>query len=179
MSTDAVANEVLRQFYLQKLSKKKRKRQSQEVISTLPHRSSRKQKILSMPLREMMSKMILWRLAMAWRSGTTFGYWIHQWHKLPLSGTELHVRVDTQTTFGNLQCRQFNCSSCRCLYRIKYFVVVLFVIYPNIILQRQSYVFEFGYYYAHTSALSMIRHRVDTFWWICLKQFCREYESKF
>jgi hypothetical protein len=33
MSTDAVANEVLRQFYLQKLSKIKRKRQSQEVIS--------------------------------------------------------------------------------------------------------------------------------------------------
>ena len=35
MSTDAVANEVLRQFYLQKLSEKKRKRQSQEVISTV------------------------------------------------------------------------------------------------------------------------------------------------
>ena len=33
MSTDAVANGVLRQFYLQKLSKIKRKRQSQEVIS--------------------------------------------------------------------------------------------------------------------------------------------------
>ena len=72
------------------------------------------------------------------------------------------MRVVTQSTFGNLQWRQFNCSSCRCLYRIN-FVVVLFVIYPNIILQRQSYVFEFGYYYAHTSALSMIRHRVDPF----------------
>ena len=35
MATDAVANEVLRQFYLQKLSEKKRKRQSQEVISTV------------------------------------------------------------------------------------------------------------------------------------------------
>ena len=35
MSTDAVANEVLRQFYLQKLSEKKRNRQSQEVISTV------------------------------------------------------------------------------------------------------------------------------------------------
>ena len=34
MSTDAVANEVLRQFYLQKLLKKTQKRQSQEVTST-------------------------------------------------------------------------------------------------------------------------------------------------
>ena len=41
--------------------------------------------------------------------------------------------LDTQTIFGNLQCRKFNCSSCRCLYRIKIFVVVLFLIYPNII----------------------------------------------
>jgi hypothetical protein len=32
----------------------------------------------------------------------------------------------------------------------------------QIILQRQSYVFKFGYYYAHTSALSMIRHRLDS-----------------
>ena len=33
---------------------------------------------------------------------------------------ELHVRVDTETIFGNLQCRNFNCSSCRCLYRLHY-----------------------------------------------------------
>ena len=76
---------------------------------------------------------------------------------------ELHVRVDTQTIFGNLQCRKFNCSSCRCLYRIKIFVVVLSLIYLNIILQRHSYVIEFGYYYAHTLALSKIRHRLDSF----------------
>ena len=76
---------------------------------------------------------------------------------------ELHVRVDTQTIFGNLQCRKFNCSSCRCLYRIKIFVVVLSLIYLNIILQRQSYVIEFGYYYAHTSAFSKVRHRLDSF----------------
>ena len=60
---------------------------------------------------------------------------------------------------GNLQCRKFNCSSCRCLYCIEIFVVVLSLIYPNIILQRQSYVIKFGYYYAHTLALSKIRHR--------------------
>ena len=71
--------------------------------------------------------------------------------------------LDTQTIFGNLQCRKFNCSSCRCLYRIEIFVVVVSLIYPNIILQRQSYVIKFGYYYAHTSAFSKIRHRLDCF----------------
>ena len=64
---------------------------------------------------------------------------------------------------GNLQCRKFNCSSCRCLYCIEIFVVVLYLIYPNKILQRQSYVIKFGYYYAHTSALCKIRHRLDSF----------------
>ena len=54
-------------------------------------------------------------------------------------------------------------NSSRCLYRIKIFVLVLSLIYPNIILQRLSYVIEFGYYYAHTSALSKIRHRLDSF----------------
>ena len=82
------------------------------------------------------------------------------------------MRVDTQTIFGNLQCRKFNCSSCRCLYRIKIFVVALFLIYPNIILQRQSYVFDFGYYYAHTSALIMIRHRLDSFLRMIKKNAC-------
>ena len=36
------------------------------------------------------------------------------------------MRVDTQTIFGNLQCRKFNYSSCRCLYHIKIFVVAFF-----------------------------------------------------
>ena len=73
------------------------------------------------------------------------------------------MRVGTKTIFENLQCERCNCSSCRCLYRIKIFVVVFSLIYSNIILQRQSYVIEFGYYYAHTSALSKIRHRLDSF----------------
>ena len=46
---------------------------------------------------------------------------------------------------------------------LKFLFVALFLIYPNIILQRQSYVFDFGYCYAHTSALIMIRHRLDSF----------------
>ena len=42
MSTDAVANVVLWQLYLQKLSKKIRKRQSQEVTSTVATQEQQK-----------------------------------------------------------------------------------------------------------------------------------------
>ena len=94
------------------------------------------------------------------------------WHNKSNYSSWFMMRVDTQTIFWNLQCRKFNCSSCRCLYRIKIFVVALFLIYPNIFLQRQSYVFDFGYYYAHTSALIMIRHRLDSFLRVIKKNAC-------
>ena len=48
------------------------------------------------------------------------------------------MRVDTQTTSGNLPGKEFNCPSCRCLYRIYFVAAVLSLIYPNFILQSYA-----------------------------------------
>jgi len=81
------------------------------------------------------------------------------------------MRVDNQTTFGNLQCGRFDWSSCRCSYIIcKILFGAHFLIFRYIMLQ--SHVIKLKYYDASTPVHSTIRALRDYFSEKFIKSWC-------
>ena len=81
------------------------------------------------------------------------------------------MRVDNQTTFGNLQCGRFDWSSCRCSYIIcKILFGAHFLIFRYIMLQ--SHVIKLKYYDASTPVHSTIRALRDSFSKKFIKSWC-------